>query len=98
MKPKFWLERWQANQIGFHQVEHNPLLMEFWPYLGLTPEQRVFVPLCGKSLDMRWLEAQGHPVTGVELAQIAIDGYFENEPEVTTSVVDRFVVHEGRHT
>ena len=94
MKPKFWLERWQKNQIGFHQAEHNKLLLEFWPLLGLSPGASVFVPLCGKSLDMRWLEAQGHQVVGVELAQLAVEAYFEAE---TTEVdfVERFVCHRG---
>ena len=92
MKPKFWLDRWQKNQIGFHQAEHNKLLLEFWPRTGLTPGQRIFVPLCGKSLDMRWLEAAGHPVTGVEVAQIAVETYYaEAQVSVDTNVVDRFV-------
>ena len=91
MKPKFWLERWQKNQIGFHQAEHNKLLLEFWPQLGLTPGTRVFVPLCGKSLDMCWLQHAGHPVTGVEVVQMAIETFFA-EAHLTpdTEVVDRF--------
>ncbi len=97
MKPKFWLERWQKNQIGFHQAEHNELLMEFWPSLAVPNDAQVFVPLCGKSLDMRWLEAQGHRVVGVELAQLAIENYFEQE-ETSQTVVDRFVRFTGSDT
>jgi thiopurine S-methyltransferase len=97
MKPKFWLERWQENQIGFHQVGHNPMLVEFWPQLGLASGARVFVPLCGKSLDMRWLEAAGHSVTGVELAQIAVENYFDQETS-EQHIVDRFVCHRGEAT
>ena len=99
MQPKFWLERWQLNQIGFHQAEHNKLLLEFWPRLGLDPKARVFVPLCGKSLDMRWLEAAGHDVLGVELSEVAIDAYFEDGGEsAQQAVIDRFVSHEGAKT
>ncbi|NKB97021.1 MAG: thiopurine S-methyltransferase [Pseudomonadales bacterium] len=96
MKPKFWLERWQKNQIGFHQEDHNPFLVEFWPTLNLRPGAKVFVPLCGKSLDMRWLEKQGHEVVGVELAQLAIENYFVAEDSVQQESVDRFVRYTGQ--
>jgi len=36
----------------------------------------VFVPLCGKSLDLAWLATQGHRVLGVELSQLAIEQFF----------------------
>ena len=98
MKAKFWLERWQSNQIGFHQAEHNPLLLEYWPTLNLPDEAKVFVPLCGKSLDMQWLTSRGHEVVGVEIAQVAIDDYFSDELEVTKDYVDRFVIYGGRRT
>jgi len=99
MKPKFWLERWQQNQIGFHQAEHNKLLLEFWPRLGLKPRDKVFVPLCGKSLDMRWLEHAGHEVVGVELAEIAVRTYFaEAHEQVQQTPVDRFMLHQGPQT
>ena len=99
MQPKFWLERWERNQIGFHQAEHNKLLLEFWPELGVDPESCVFVPLCGKSLDMRWLESAGHEVLGVELSDVAIDAYFAERGErVEQRVVERFVSHEGSGT
>ena len=39
---------------------------------------RVFVPLCGKSLDVVWLADQGHKVVGVELAKQAIEGLFSD--------------------
>jgi thiopurine S-methyltransferase len=37
----------------------------------------VFVPLCGKSLDMLWLREQGHRVFGVELSAIAVQEFFK---------------------
>ncbi len=99
MKPKFWLERWQKSQIGFHQAEHNKLLLEFWPRLGLPGDAKVFVPLCGKSLDMRWLEHAGHRVLGVELAEIAVQTYFAEGGECARArPVERFMLHEGGRT
>lgn len=36
----------------------------------------MFVPLCGKSLDMLWLAQQGHDVIGVEISPIATRAFF----------------------
>jgi thiopurine S-methyltransferase len=80
MKAEFWLERWQRNEIGFHQGEINAHLQEYWSGLHLPEEGGVFVPLCGKSSDMLWLRAQGHRVLGVELSPLAVEDFFlENE-------------------
>ena len=77
MKKDFWLERWEREEIGFHQNEVNPHLCEFWPELNLARGSMVFVPLCGKSRDMLWLREQGHQVVGVELSAIAVQAFFE---------------------
>ena len=77
MKTDFWLERWRTGQIGWHQPDINPLLVEYWPNLELPEDCPIFVPLCGKSLDMVWLRKHGHPVFGVELAETAVRGFFE---------------------
>ncbi|WP_028840115.1 MULTISPECIES: thiopurine S-methyltransferase [Thermomonas] len=76
MHPDFWHQRWQQNQIGFHQSTPTPLLQKHWPALGVPAGARAFVPLCGKSLDMAWLAAQGHRVLGVELSRLAIEQFF----------------------
>ncbi len=84
MQPQHWLDRWEEGRIGFHQPQVNTHLTRFWP--ELAPKGPVFVPLCGKSLDMLWLRAQGHPVLGVELAPRAVEAFFsENrlQPEIT---------------
>jgi thiopurine S-methyltransferase len=78
---EFWLDKWRANQIGFHRADFNPLLVKHWPTLGITRGSSVFVPLCGKSLDMRYLESLGHHVYGVELVEDAILQYFEEGGE-----------------
>jgi len=86
MDSQFWLERWQRNEIGFHQGAVNVHLMEFWPGLGFAPGSRIFAPLCGKSRDLLWLRAQGHRVLGVEISPVAVRDFFrENslDPEIT---------------
>ncbi len=96
MERRFWLERWARNQIGFHQDRYNPSLVDHWPSLSVPDSAPVFVPLCGKSKDMQWLAARGHPVLGIELSELAVDAYFEEAGEqVTVRQVDALARHEG---
>ncbi|MEQ1530775.1 MAG: thiopurine S-methyltransferase [Methylococcales bacterium] len=76
MQQEFWLERWQQNQIGFHSEEINRHLQTYWPTLNVSKEALVFVPLCGKSIDMLWLLAQGFEVIAVELSPLAVQAFF----------------------
>ena len=76
MNPDFWHQRWADKQIGFHQDTPTPLLMKHWPSLGIAPGSRVFVPLCGKSLDLAWFATQGLRVLGVELSRLAVEQFF----------------------
>lgn len=77
MQHEFWLQRWQQQQIGFHQQVFNPLLLQYWSSLEAAAGEPVFVPLCGKSLDMLWLAEQGHSVVGNELSELAVDAFWE---------------------
>jgi len=91
MQKEFWLERWQQNQIGFHQEEGNPALREFAGELEIAPGDLVFVPLCGKSRDLEWLQQQGYRVLGVELSTIAANDFFvEHGKEVSITSRDKF--------
>jgi thiopurine S-methyltransferase len=86
MDRDFWHERWQHNEIGFHQQEINAHLQDHWGQLAVPAGGLVFVPLCGKSRDLLWLRARGHKVLGVEISPIAVRDFFiENvlTPQVT---------------
>lgn len=97
MDPAFWHQRWRDNLIGFHLPGVNPQLETYWPKLPIEAGAPVFVPLCGKSLDMLWL-AERHPVTGVELSPIAVEAFFrENDLSYSQSQEDSFsVCHSER--
>ncbi len=75
----FWQARWEANQIGFHQSEINPYLRDHWPSLQAPQGGQVFVPLCGKSLDMCWLASQGYALLGVEFVTQAVTEFFAEQ-------------------
>jgi len=77
-KPQFWLEQWENNKIGWHRDTVNKFLIKYIHELtGGRSNLRVFVPLCGKSIDMLWLADQGHNVIGVEIAKQGIESFFE---------------------
>ncbi len=77
MHTQFWIERWEKQQIGFHQNEINGYLKKYWDQTrSLYPDSQVFVPLCGKSRDMLWLRDQGHEVMGIELSELAVQDFF----------------------
>ncbi|EAR21405.1 thiopurine S-methyltransferase [Nitrococcus mobilis] len=77
MNREFWLQRWAQGEIGFHQPEVNFYLQRYWHVLGVPAGASVLVTLCGKSRDMMWLRAQGHPVFGIEISRYAAEQFFE---------------------
>ncbi len=88
-----WLQCWRDRQTDFHQTGVNQLLTQFWPNLALAQGSRVFVPLCGKSLDMIWLAKQGHEVIGVELSPLAVRAFFrENRLQPVRRQVGKFTL------
>lgn len=93
MNPDFWHQRWADNQIGFHQSAPTPLLLKHWPSLGVAANATVFVPLCGKSLDMVWLASQGHRVLGVELSQLAVEQFFAEHHLTPETDASRYGTH-----
>lgn len=77
MDPDFWHDRWRTDRIGFHQARISPMLAAHWDAVDAPRGCRVFVPLCGKSLDMPWLAGRGHRVLGVELSSLAVEAFFD---------------------
>jgi len=99
MQPEFWHERWRTGQIGFHQPAVEPSLPRYWPELGVPAGRgRVFVPLCGKSLDLLWLRQQGHFVVGVELSAAALEAFcLENGVAARRRALGPFDVYEAEN-
>lgn len=92
---ELWQQSWRDRDIAFHQHVVNPHLVKFWQNLRLTAADRVFVPLCGKSLDLLWLAEQGHPVIGVELSPLAVRAFFsENKLQPTRRKLGKFMLWE----
>lgn len=72
-----WHRRWEEGQTPFNQSDVNRYLATHLGLLNLEDDDCVFVPLCGKSLDMWWLRDRGYRVLGVEISPVAVRAFFE---------------------
>lgn len=93
MEHEYWNNKWENNDIQFHLPETNTLLIK---YSSLFPKGKIFVPLCGKSLDMKWLLSQGYEIIGVELSEIACRAFFaENNLSFSLKKQGSFTIFKG---
>jgi len=70
-----WIERWETGRTGWHEARGNAGLKSHWRAQAGT----VLVPFCGKTPDLVWLAQQGHNVTGIELAEVAVRQFFAEQ-------------------
>lgn len=78
MQAAFWHQRWQDNQIGFHLPSPHPLLSDQLKTQSLADASTVFVPLCGKTVDIAFLLESGYQVRAIELSKLAVEQLFES--------------------
>jgi len=93
-----WKQAWELNNIGFHKSKPHPLLVKYISKLDLSMGDRVFLPLCGKTLDIAWLLSQGYQVCGVEVSQLAIDQLFQElgvQPSISEN--GRFICYRAKN-
>ena len=99
MDATFWHTRWAENRLGFHESEGNALFRAQFGALNLPPGGCVFVPLAGKSQDIRYLLGQGYRVSAVELSTQAVDSWFAEHhltPAITqVGTLARYDIHDA---
>ena len=92
-----WLSLWEQGRTPWHQAEPDKSLQRH--IHRLTKGQSsisIFVPFCGKSLDLVWLAGQGHSVVGVEISPLAVQQLFEeNNLPYSSTEGDKFTVFEA---
>ena len=59
MEKHFWEQKWEAQELGFHLSFVHPILKRNLAAFDLPAGATVFLPLCGKTLDIGWLLEQG---------------------------------------
>ena len=91
-----WLARWKNNKIGWHADTVNRSLIDYLDLLEITPGDSVFVPLCGKSLDMIYLSEMGYSVIGVELSHLGVEQFFKhNNLQFNIIETDGFSIYQS---
>lgn len=100
MDADFWLNAWDKGSIGFHRSDYHPELLKYFKHIKPKGDDKILVPLCGKSKDMLFLHDQGLKITGVEFSNKACEEFFsENELEFLRTDKNNFDVFEGKaHT
>ncbi|XP_078677380.1 uncharacterized protein LOC144913996 [Branchiostoma floridae x Branchiostoma belcheri] len=88
MSPEDWDARWTEGRIGFHKAEVNTCLQKYVDDMTRRRQKvKVLVPLCGKSVDIKWLADLGHTVVGVECSLQAVEAFFQ-ESGLTPTISD----------
>merc|ERR1712032_697639 len=77
MDNQAWNARWENNTASWHADEARTEILNLMKSNVTDFKGKVFVPLCGASLDMVWLAEQGLQVVGVEVSRLAIDKFFQ---------------------
>ena len=93
-----WLEFWANNETNWHSDVVTQELEKYLGLLKLESGDTVFVPLCGKSLDMIYMLNRGFSVIGVEVSEIGIKQFFhENGLDFTISKVGKFDLYSANN-
>jgi thiopurine S-methyltransferase len=106
-------QQWSERRIGFHLSDVNPVIEKYAQHFLSPPSDptstaeetcansRVFVPLCGKTVDMVYLATTAHAseVVGVEGIRLALEEFAEENPSLNiktdSTMADGFERFEG---
>lgn len=86
---QYWCNRWRDNQTGWHLADPHPSLVANLSKIlptttatttngatTTTPKPVVFVPLCGKTVDLVYLRNHNFRALGCELSEQAVTEFF----------------------
>jgi len=73
-----WIRRWKVGQIGFHKLQPHDDLIKHENQVLPEPGS-VLIPLCGKTVDMKYLADKGHKVVGIEMSETGVVDFFKEQ-------------------
>jgi thiopurine S-methyltransferase len=98
MDTTYWLERWETGNTRFDEPEPHRYLTRFFAQVAPASTNCIFVPLCGKSIDMAWLLQQQQHVIGVEISPIPLQTFIqENQLHPTVTTTAYGTVYQDKH-
>jgi len=100
-----WERRWTGGEIAFHLQDVHHSLVKFFKHLAgdnnsvTDAPRRILVPLCGKTVDMTFMQSRGHKVTGIDGVRLAAEQYITEQgmKVIQTTKQDGFEVLELQH-
>lgn len=86
-----WNKQWENNNLGWHRQEINEFLVKHQEQLfNGRSSMKIFLPLCGKALEIKWFYDLGHIAVGVEGVETGITDFFkEQNLEYTVEPADK---------
>lgn len=85
----WWRDKWRTGITHWHLKDLNPQLVRFVNHLlGGRKDGLLFIPLCGKCVDMRWLYDQGYKILAVDCCEEAILDFFREQNLVFETIVE----------
>jgi len=93
-----WHSHWKSDKPGFHEGRVNDYLKQYLSLFELQTGDTVFIPLCGKAVDILWLARQGFNVIGVELSKVAVESFFEESSlEYERQQIGEFSIYTAKN-
>ena len=92
MEKAFWFNSWEleGHHTSFHRKDIHPYIVKHLPPFSLE-SQSVFVPLCGKSLDLLYFSHFAQRVVGVEIVEKAVIQFFVENQRAYTRIGNKFI-------
>lgn len=92
-----WKNCWEKDITPWHKTELNPMVEKYLDKLtGKKEGVKLFLPLCGKALELLYLSMKGHSVVGVEFSAKAVKEFFEeNKISYSTTTVSEMTLYEN---
>ncbi len=91
-----WHSHWAKKSPGFHEGRVNVYLQQYLKLFRLQSGDTIFMPLCGKAVDILWLSERGFKVVGVELSRVAVEAFFdESGLEFTLRESGKLMLYEA---
>jgi len=74
----YWDKRWEDGKTGWHRTEVNDLLVMY--NSRIKENGTVLFPMCGKTVDMKFMCDEGYTVVGIEYSKQPVEEFFsEND-------------------
>lgn len=96
MHQGYWLTKWQTADTHFNEPNPHRYLVKYFNEIATGENNKIFVPLCGKSIDMTWLLEHQQKVIGVELSHIPVNEFFnENKLGKHIDQTESFTIYQN---